>query len=133
MSTVLTKLKTKRVIILDPEFKAREILRRFIETFPGVEVNGCFDRPWKVVKYAKTLQPGWIFIDIELVKEMKGIIWLQKLATFTKIILTAYYFDPLIEELQKYSAGCLFKPVDIEELKEIIMSKKLYYETDESN
>jgi len=117
------------VIILDPEFKAREILRRFVETFPEVEVNGCFDRPWKVVKYAKTLQPGWVFIDIDLVREVKGNIWIRELAKFTNIVLTAYCFDPLIEELQKYTAGCLFKPVDIEELKGLIMRKKNNYES----
>lgn len=120
MSNILTKLKTKRVIILDPEFKAREILRRFLETFPDVEVNGCFDRPRKVIKYARVLTPDILFVDLDLVKGMNSIDWLQELSKNTTILVTAYYYDPLIQELEKYTSGCLFKPVNIQELSEKI-------------
>lgn len=118
MQTILSKTTTKNALILDPEFKAREILRRFLDVLPEVQVKGCFDRPVKVVKYARDIEPDIVFIALELIKDMNEIEWLMELSKHTNIIITAYYFDPLLEQLEEYTAGYLFKPIDLEELKD---------------
>jgi len=118
MQTIFSKSKTKSALILDPEFKAREILRRFLDVLPEVQVKGCFDRSYKVVKYARDIEPDVIFIALELIKDMDETEWVVELSKHTKIIVTAYYFDPLLEQLEEYTAGYLFKPIDLEELKD---------------
>jgi hypothetical protein len=42
----------------------------------------------------------------------------MELSKYTRIIVTAYCFDPLLDHLEEFTAGCLFKPVDMDELKD---------------
>ncbi len=84
---------------------------------PEVQVQDCFDSPFDALRHTKNTTPDVVFIALELIKERKETEWLRELSKYTRIILTAYYFDPLPEHLEKYTAGYLFKPVDIDELK----------------
>ena len=84
---------------------------------PEVQVQDCFDAPSDALKHTKNATPDIVFIALELITDRKGTEWLRELSKYTRIIVTAYYFDPLPEHLGKYIAGYLFKPVDIDELK----------------
>jgi DNA-binding NarL/FixJ family response regulator len=120
MMNTLTTTKYQKIVILDPDFRAREILRRLMECIPTVEVKGCFDRPWKVLKYAKAGEVNVIFVDLQLIKELEAPNIIYEFSKNTRIIVTSYFFDPLIDQIQPWIAGYLFKPVDPEELRELI-------------
>ena len=113
----MSKSKTKKVLILDPEYKAREVLRRMLGNLPEVQVQDCFDAFSDALRHTKNAMPDVVFIALEMIKDRKETEWLRELSKYTRIIVTAYYFDPLLKHLEKYTAGYLFKPVDIDELK----------------
>jgi len=66
-------MKATRIIIVEDEALFRELLRRTLESEPGLEVVGEAEDGETAISLAEELNPDVILMDIELLGELDGI------------------------------------------------------------
>lgn len=98
-----------RVIIIEDEQLAAELLAKNIQTHEQVELLGKFDNGFSGLKGIQDLKPDLVFLDIELPK-LTGLELLELLDEPPLIIFTTAYNQYAIEAFEKNAVDYLLKP-----------------------
>lgn len=108
-------------IIVDDEKKSREVLKSLLELYcPEVEVVDLAHDIPTALDLIQTVNPDLVFLDISL-KDGDSFMILDRLETINFNIIFITAFDEYSVKALNYSGiPCLFKPVDIEELCEVV-------------
>lgn len=114
-----------KVLIVDDELKSREVLKTLLNHFcPDVnlvETAGSIDTALKIIK---SFKPDLIFLDISL-REGDSFSLLNNLKeiNFEFAFITAYD-EMSLKALQYADIPCLLKPIQIEDLIEVVHAFK---------
>jgi two-component system, LytTR family, response regulator len=110
-----------RSIIVDDEFKSREVLKSLIEKFcDGIEVSASCQNGDEAVAAIHTHKPDVIFLDIQLQRET-GFEILERLDKIDfEIIFTTAYSEFAIKAFNFSAIDYLLKPIDIELLRKAV-------------
>ncbi len=125
---------TIRTIILDDEPDSVRLMRLNIEQhFPQLEIVGIFTSPQKALQEIPSLQPDLLLLDIEM-PVINGFDLLEKLmpVEFAVVFVTAYN-DFAIKAFRFNALDYLVKPVNIEELREVVtkVEKRQHIQADQ--
>lgn len=110
-----------RAIIIDDEFKSREVLKALIEKFcEDIEVAATCHNGNDAIIAINTHKPDVIFLDIQLQRET-GFEILQRLDKIDfEIIFTTAFSEFAIKAFNFSAIDYLLKPIDIELLRKAV-------------
>jgi two-component system, LytTR family, response regulator len=110
-------------IIVDDELKSREVIKTLVEMFcPDVEIVDSAEDIQGAVDAINRHKPNLVFLDITL-KEGDSFQILQALDEINfEIIFVTAYDEYSVKAINYAGITCLFKPIDIEELKRAVKS-----------
>lgn len=98
-----------KAIIIEDEEPARELLRKFLESFDDIEVIGEYIDGFEGAKAINLLKPDLVFLDIQLPR-LTGIEVLELLEHAPMIIFTTAYDEFALKAFEKNAVDYLLKP-----------------------
>src|SRR6187431_1179052 len=107
------KSKTIRCLVADDEPPAREILRRYIDNMPGLQLVKECSNAMQVLSFLQDEEVDIIFLDINM-PQLKGNELLKILKNPPKIILTTAYAEYALEGYELDVVDYLLKPIQFE-------------------
>lgn len=100
-------------LIVDDEPPARDVLRRYIETVPTLQVCGECANAVEAMSFLQQQPVDLLFLDIHM-PQLKGIDLLKILPDRPKVILTTAYSDYAVEGYDLDIVDYLLKPIQFE-------------------
>ena len=104
-----------RVLIVDDEELARQLLRRDLATQAGVEVVGEAANGFEAVKAVHDLSPDLLFLDIQMPK-LSGFEVLELLDRQVAVIFLTAYDEYALRAFEVHAVDYLLKPYEPERL-----------------
>jgi two-component system, LytTR family, response regulator len=110
-----------RSVIIDDEFKSREVLKSLVEKFcDDIEVSASCQNGDEAITAIDIHKPDVIFLDIQLQSET-GFEILERLDKIDfEIIFTTAYSEFAIKAFNFSAIDYLLKPIDIESLRKAV-------------
>jgi two-component system LytT family response regulator len=102
-----------RVLLVDDEELARQILREFLAKHPEVELVGECANGFEAVKAVSELKPDLVFLDIQMPK-LDGFEVLDLIDTDAAVIFVTAYDSYAIRAFEVHAVDYLLKPVGVE-------------------
>ena len=121
------KMSTTKVIIVEDERPARDLLMNYLEVFPDMEVIGQYDNGFDGLKAINDLKPDAIFLDVQMPK-LTGFELLEVLEHQPEVIFTTAYDQFAIRAFERNAVDYLLKPFSRERFKEAINKLKVRLE-----
>ena len=121
------KMSTTKVIIVEDERPARDLLMNYLEVFPDMEVIGQYDNGFDGQKAINDLKPDAIFLDVQMPK-LTGFELLEVLEHQPEVIFTTAYDQFAIRAFERNAVDYLLKPFSRERFKEAINKLKVRLE-----
>jgi two-component system, LytTR family, response regulator len=105
------RMKTIRIIIIDDEAPAREIIKHYLKEVESVEViDECADG-FSGLKSISTLKPDLVFLDIQMPR-LTGIEMVEVLTEKPEIIFSTAYDQYALRAFELNAADYLLKPFE---------------------
>mgnify|MGYP001167414096 CR=1 FL=1 len=98
-----------RVLIVDDEALARELVRRYLSEIPGIEILGECENGFDALKVIKEQKPDLVFLDIQMPK-VDGFELLEVLTEKPEIIFTTAFDQFAIKAFEMNAVDYLLKP-----------------------
>lgn len=106
-------MKVVRCLIADDEPIARQILERYIQDIPYLELVSSCKNAFEVISELELKQIDLIFLDINMPK-LSGISLLKSLKVAPEVIITTAYPEYAVEGFELSVTDYLLKPFSIE-------------------
>jgi len=103
-----------RVIAIDDEPLALQLVTGYIKRTPGLTLTGGFDNPLDAVEFMSHQPVDLVFVDIQM-PDLTGIEFTRSLAGGTKVIFTTAYEEYALEGFRLDVVDYLLKPFTYEE------------------
>lgn len=98
-----------RIMIVEDERPARDLLRTYLNEFPEMEIVGEYDNGFDGLKAINELQPDAIFLDVQMPK-LTGFEMLEVLEYQPEVIFSTAYDQFAIRAFEKNAVDYLLKP-----------------------
>lgn len=98
-----------RIIIVEDERPARDLLRTYLEEFSDMDLIGEYDNGFDGLKAINELKPDAIFLDVQMPK-LTGFEMLEVLEHQPEIIFTTAYDQFAIRAFEQNAVDYLLKP-----------------------
>jgi two-component system, LytTR family, response regulator len=98
-----------RVIIIDDEVLARDLVRNYLNGIPDIELAGECQNGFEALKMVQELQPDLLFLDIQMPK-IDGFELLEVLDPKPQIIFTTAFDQYAIRAFEMNAIDYLLKP-----------------------
>jgi two-component system, LytTR family, response regulator len=108
-----------RVIVVEDERPARELLRTYLEEFQDFEIIGEYDNGFDGLKFINELKPDAIFLDVQMPK-LTGFELLEVLDHQPEVIFTTAYDQFAIRAFEKNAVDYLLKPFSKQRFRDAI-------------
>ena len=108
-----------KVVIVDDERAAIDVLRRELEPYREFEVKGIAGNGAKGKKMIMELHPNLLFLDMEL-PDTLGLNLLSEIRWDMKVVFYTSYDKYLLQALRESAFDFLLKPFEAEDLKVIM-------------
>lgn len=102
-----------RCLLVDDEPPARDVLRRYIETVPTLQVCGECGNALEAMSFLQQQPADLLFLDIHM-PQLKGIDLLKILPNRPKVILTTAHSSYAVEGYDLDIVDYLLKPIQFE-------------------
>ncbi len=103
-------METLKILIIDDETPARELIRHYLQDYPNISIVGETDNGFDALKQIKELQPDLIFLDIQMPK-LTGFELLELLeGTAPEIIFSTAFDHYAIQAFEQNAVDYLLKP-----------------------
>ena len=102
-----------KVIIVDDEPKAINLLTGYLNHFKGVELVGHFRNGMKAFEFLSREKVDVVFLDINM-PHITGISLSKMIDSDTKIIFTTAYSEYAVESYEVQAVDYLLKPISLE-------------------
>jgi len=112
-----------RVLIVDDESLARDLVRKYLEDIPGVEITGECENGFDALKSVQELKPDLVFLDIQMPK-LDGFELLEVLTEKPEIIFTTAFDQYAIRAFEMNAVDYLLKPFSKDRLKQAVEKAK---------
>lgn len=113
-------MNKKRIIIVEDERPARDLLKNYLAEFPEMELVGEYDNGFDGLKAINEIQPDAIFLDVQMPK-LTGFELLEVLDHQPEVIFTTAYDQFAIRAFERNAVDYLLKPFSKERFKEAIL------------
>jgi two-component system, LytTR family, response regulator len=108
-----------RILIIDDEALARQLVRKYIENIPGTEILGECENGFDALKAIQETRPDLIFLDIQMPK-IDGFELLEVLDSKPEIIFTTAFDQYAIKAFEMNAVDYLLKPFSTARLEQAI-------------
>jgi two-component system LytT family response regulator len=108
-----------RVVIVDDESLARELVRKYLEGIPDIEVAGECENGFEALKMVQELKPDLLLLDIQMPK-LDGFELLEVLDPKPRIIFTTAYDQYAIRAFEMNAVDYLQKPFSKQRLEQAL-------------
>ncbi|MCF8381617.1 MAG: LytTR family transcriptional regulator DNA-binding domain-containing protein [Bacteroidales bacterium] len=112
-----------KVLIIDDEENAREIILEYLENYHDVEVAGEFADGFTALKAINELKPDLIFLDIQMPK-LTGFEMLELMEDPPLVVFATAYDDFAIKAFELNAIDYLLKPFSLERFQETMSKAK---------
>ncbi len=112
-----------RVLIVDDESLARDLVRKYLEDIPGIEIMGECGNGIDALKSVQELKPDLVFLDIQMPK-LDGFDLLEVLTEKPEIIFTTAFDQYAIRAFEMNAVDYLLKPFSKDRLKQAVEKAK---------
>jgi two-component system LytT family response regulator len=112
-------MSTKRIVIVEDERPARDLLKNYLEDFTELELVGEFDNGFDGLKAINEMKPDAIFLDVQMPK-LTGFELLEVLEHQPEVIFTTAYDQFAIRAFERNAVDYLLKPFSKGRFKEAI-------------
>lgn len=102
-----------KVIIVDDEPKAIELLKNYLDHFSSIELIATFRNGLKAFEFVSKESVDLIFLDINM-PHISGISLSKMLPENVKVIFTTAYSDYAVESYEIQAVDYLVKPISLE-------------------
>ncbi len=102
-----------KCLVIDDEPFALDLIKRYIEKTPYIDLKGAFTNPIKALEFLSTQEIDLIFLDINM-PELSGIQLLKSLTAQPLVIFTTAYPEYGAESYEYSAVDYLLKPVKYE-------------------
>ena len=116
-------MSSKKIIIVEDERPARDLLRSYLEEFPELEIMGEYDNGFDGLKAINELKPDAIFLDVQM-PTLTGFELLEVLEHQPEVIFTTAYDQFAIRAFERNAVDYLLKPFSKERFREAISKLK---------
>ena len=100
-------------IIIDDEPNAIDVLKRYAEQTPFLNLRQTFHNPLKAIGYLQEEQVDLIFLDINMPK-LSGIQFLRSIEIKPLVIFTTAYSEYAVESYDLNAVDYLVKPIEFD-------------------
>jgi two-component system, LytTR family, response regulator len=121
-------MSTIKIIIVEDEKPARDLIRKYIEDFPVLELIGEYDNGFDGLKAINELLPDAIFLDVQMPK-LTGFEMLEVLDHQPEIIFTTAYDQYAIRAFEQNAVDYLLKPFSKDRFGEAVRKLEEKVET----
>lgn len=101
--------KMTRIIIIDDEAPARELIRYYLKTHPDIEIAGEADNGFTAMKLIREFRPHLIFLDVQMPK-LNGFEMLDLLDEPPEVIFSTAFDQYAIRAFEMNATDYLLKP-----------------------
>lgn len=108
-----------RVVIIEDEAPAREIVKTFLKAYPDFELVGEFEDGFSGLKGIKDLEPDLVFLDVQMPK-ITGFEMLELMESHPEIVFTTAYDQYAIKAFEMNAVDYLLKPFSKERFAQAI-------------
>lgn len=108
-----------KLLIIDDEAPARDLLRNYLARIPGVVVAGECENGFEAVKAIQDLKPDLLLLDIQMPK-INGFELLEILDPCPEVIFTTAFDQYAIQAFEKNAVDYLLKPFSRERFEQAI-------------
>lgn len=108
-----------KVVIVEDERPARDLLKNYMETYPQIELLGEYDNGFDGLKAINELKPDAVFLDVQMPK-LTGFELLEVLEHQPEVIFTTAYDQFAIRAFERNAVDYLLKPFSRERFNEAI-------------
>jgi two-component system, LytTR family, response regulator len=108
-----------RVLIIDDESLARDLVRKYLSEIPGVEILGECENGFTALKSIQELRPDLLFLDIQMPK-LDGFELLEVLDQKPEIIFTTAFDQYAIRAFEMNAVDYLLKPFSKERFQKAL-------------
>ena len=116
-----------KVIIVDDEPIAQEIIQKLSAKVPFLEVIGTYDDAFSALEAINVLQPDLIFLDIQM-PEMTGVEMLRVLQrNQAQVIFTTAYPEYALDGFELNVTDYLLKPIPFDRFLKAVNKAHLWY------
>jgi DNA-binding LytR/AlgR family response regulator len=105
--------KTIKCLVVDDEPPAREIIRRYIEQMPVLELSGECANAIQAFTFLQQQTVDLVFLDIRM-PQLSGTDFLKALKNPPKVIFTTAYSEYALEGYELDAVDYLMKPITFE-------------------
>ena len=98
-----------KVIIIDDEAPARDLIRHCLQAFPDIEIAGEADNGFAAMKLIRELNPQLIFLDVQMPK-LTGFEMLELMDHSPEIIFSTAFDQFAIKAFELNAVDYLLKP-----------------------
>lgn len=112
-------MNTIKVIIVEDERPARDLLRTYLDGFPDIEIIGECDNGYDGLKTVNELKPDAIFLDVQMPK-LTGFELLEVLEHQPEVIFTTAYDQFAINAFERNAVDYLLKPFSRKRFEEAV-------------
>ena len=112
-----------RILIVDDERPAREVLKSYLASMEGMELAGEAESGEEAVELARSLEPDLVLLDVQM-PGMDGIETAHSLPNGTGIIFVTAYDNYAIKAFELHAFDYLLKPVMKDRLESSILRAK---------
>ena len=98
-----------KIMIVEDERPARDLLRTYLEEFPNLEIIGEYDNGFDGLKAINELKPDAIFLDVQMPK-LTGFEMIEVLEHQPEVIFTTAYDQFAIRAFERNAVDYLLKP-----------------------
>ncbi|MGA3293766.1 MAG: response regulator [Candidatus Acidiferrales bacterium] len=102
-----------RVVIVDDEELARQVLREYLSSHPEIEIVAECANGFEAVKAVAELKPGLVFLDIQMPK-LDGFEVLELIGRETAVVFVTAHDNFAIRAFEVHAIDYLLKPVGAE-------------------
>jgi len=117
-----------RIMIVEDERPARDLLRTYLQEFSDVEIIGEHDNGFDGLKAINELKPDAIFLDVQMPK-LTGFEMLEVLEHQPEVIFTTAYDQFAIRAFERNAVDYLLKPFSRNRFREAISKLKTRMES----
>ncbi len=112
-------MSTIRIIVVEDEKPARDLIRAYIENYSDLEMIGEYDNGFDGLKAINELKPEAIFLDVQMPK-LTGFEMLEVLEYHPEVIFTTAYDQYAIDAFEQNAVDYLLKPFSLERFGEAV-------------
>jgi len=98
-----------KIIIIDDETPARELIRHYLKEYPGIEIAGEADNGFTAMKIIREQNPQLIFLDVQMPK-LTGFEMLELMDDPPAIIFSTAFDQYAIRAFELNAVDYLLKP-----------------------